>query len=718
MNSFKLQSLFLAFLFFVLSASAEVRLPALVQSNMVLQQNTEVVFWGWAEPGEVIKIKVDWNKVKKKVITDEKGNWSTTLTTGSAGGPHEILIKGKGKKIILENVLFGEVWLCSGQSNMEFTINRLGGWDSDTFIKDKEDFTNNDYSTIRLFTMARNTADLPQDTCSGAWQIATLDAVDDFSAVAFFYGRELTRKLNVPVGLINSSWGGTPAQAWTPSNAIETAENLAFYHFDSDKEYRPQDKPGSLYNGMIHPLLRYKIKGAIWYQGESNRNDAVYYKDLFSEMIWSWRREFNLGIFPFYFVQIAPYQYNEPLAGALLREAQLQTLEVPATGMAVALDIGNFSDIHPKNKQDIGKRLAFQALAQTYGYNSLEYSGPLFTRGRVEEIPFLEEIRGIRLSFDHVDSGLELRTSEETGFIIAGKDQVFHDAMASIEGNSIFVWSEKVVNPYAVRYAFSNTPNATLFNADGLPASSFRTDQFQILTEMVSISQLDGFSEKSISFEIESPDPNLQVRYTINGPDPVLKSRQYIKPIHFSMSGSLKARVFRGNVPSLNVSRVEIVRHKAIASELIQNTQFDSRYSGGGEKCLVNGILGSDNFQDGKWQGYEGNDLDVLIDLKRLRTVSKVSLAFIQDLGSWIFPPEKVHISVSRDGEEFIDFEVIGNNLSANENSPIIQKFETEVGRINIRYVKVVAKNLTSIPSWHPGAGQKAWLFVDEIVVQ
>jgi hypothetical protein len=564
----------------------------------------------------------------------------------------------------------------------------------------------------------RKASDIPQDTCSGIWKLATLDNVDDFSAVAFFFGRELVKRLNVPVGLINSSWGGTPAQAWTPASDIEASEQLAFYHFEPEKEYRPQNKPGSLFNGMIQPLLKYKIRGVIWYQGEANRNDAKYYKDLFSEMIWSWRREFNLGIFPFYYVQIAPYRYNEPMAGAFLREAQLRTLDVPGTGMVVTLDIGNFSDIHPSNKQDVGKRLALQALAKTYGFNDLEYSGPVFTRGRVEEIPYLEEIKGIRLSFDNVETGLILKDIEDNGFIIAGKDQVFYKAEAAIEGNSIFIWNEKVINPYAVRYAFSNTPKATLFNGAGLPASSFRTDQFQIITEKVDIIQKEGFSERYSDFEMSCRDPNLQIRYTYKGPEPILKSRLYVNPIRIIQSGTIMGRAFQGNVPSLYVASIDYRRHMAIGCDLVQNNTYSEQYPAGGQKALVNGILGSDNFQDGNWQGYEGEDLDLIIDLKRLRKVSKVSFAFLQDFGNWIFLPEEVEVSFSIDSNEYSEVNIIGSDSISEHESLAISKFSFETKGEKVRYIKIKAKNVGEIPSWHPGAGEKAWLFTDEIIIE
>lgn len=469
---------------------------------------------------------------------------------------------------------------------------------------------------------------------------------------------------------------------------------------------------------MIHPLLNYKIKGVIWYQGESNRNDALHYTDLFNEMIWSWRKDFNQGIFPFYYVQIAPFRYAEPMAGALLREAQLRTLETPATGMAVTLDIGDNNDIHPKNKQDVGKRLALNALAQTYGFTEIEYSGPVYTRGRVEDIPFIEAKKGIRLSFDHINSGIELRDEDETGFIIAGKDQVFYEAMARTEGNSIFVWNDKVGNPYAVRYAFTNTPKSTLFNGSGLPASSFRTDQFQIITEEVKMSLVDGFTDKSIYFELSTKDSDVQIRYTLDGTNPVLKSRQYIKPVKVIKSGNLKSRVFSGKVPSVNVSSAEIHFHKAIAKEIIQNTSFNSKYPGGGNKALVNGLRGSVFYNDGNWQGYEGDDLDVIIDLKESKKVSTVSVAFLQDFGNWIFLPDKVEFSFSEDGDEFIKIKTVNSNSSKNDEISLIREFEIETDGFVVRFIKVRAVNIVTIPSWYPGAGEKAWLFADEIVVE
>lgn len=478
-------NLFVFILFIgTLPANADVKLPALIGNNMILQQNQKVKIWGWAEPGEKISIYPGWLTEEYSTEAGQNGKWLVEIKTLSAGGPFSLKIEGKNV-ILLENILFGEVWICSGQSNMEFTIKMLGGWDNDIYQSDKEDFENCDYSAIRLFDVARDTSYIPLDNCSGTWEIPTLEKLENFSAVAWFFGRELYKKLKVPVGLISSNWGGTPAEAWTNPEAIERNADLAFYTSKEVVERKPPRAPGVLYNAMIHPLLNCRIKGVIWYQGESNRNDASHYQKLFPAMIRNWREEFRQGGFPFYFVQIAPYNYREPMVGALVREAQLIALCTPNTGMAVTMDIGDVNNIHPKNKQDVGKRLALIAFSKTYGYSDQVYSGPAFKAMEITEIPDDPSITGIRIFFFHVYGGLKTVGEEKNNFLIAGPDKHFATANVIIEDKSVLVWSKEVSEPIAVRYAFTNTAQASLFNKAGLPASSFRTDNWPVITDEI-----------------------------------------------------------------------------------------------------------------------------------------------------------------------------------------------------------------------------------------
>ncbi len=707
--------LFLGFTF--LQSEAQIRLPSVLQSNMVLQRESNVLLWGWSQPAESFKIKLSWQKDKIQVVADSLGNWNAIIQTGPAGGPVSIFFKGKKNKIKLENILFGEVWFCSGQSNMAFTINMLGGWDSEYYKKDKEDFLKNDYSNIRLFTAQLNAASEPEDDCVGSWKSADLKSAGDFSAVAFFYGRELYNKLKVPIGLINSSWGGTRAEAWTKPDVIESGSKLEFYRFDTSRSYRNKDKPGVLYNGMVHPFLNYRIKGVIWYQGEANRNDASHYKDLFEALIWNWRSDFNQELLPFYYVQIAPFGYKESMVGALLREAQTDALEVPATGMAVTLDIGNFKNIHPKNKQAVGRRLALVALHHNYGFSDLEFSGPVYTRGRVEDIPWIEDMKGIRLNFDHAAPGLVLKDSAETGFTIAGKDKLFYKADAKTEGNSVVVWSEHVPKPYAVRYAFTNTPPATLYNTAGLPSSSFRTDRFRIYTSTAGI-EIETIPFNNLTaFKLAISEPGLQLHYTLNGSEPTINSTVYYNPVVLRKTTRLKVRAFFENTPTEIHRSAEIVIHKALNKPVEYKNIYNQKYAGGGKYGLVDGLLGDSLDYLNGWQGFEGEDLELIIDLEKTRSVSFVSAGFLQNIDAWIFLPESIRISYSVDGEKYQVLDTIMNDIPLEKEGSFKKDFSLKNHNIRARYIKFSAKNIGVCPSFHPGSGGKAWIFADEIII-
>jgi len=377
-----------------------------------------------------------------------------------------------------------------------------------------------DYPEIRLFGVRRKLFETPQEDCKGVWRQCSPDVIGRFSAVAYYFGREIHKALGVPVGLMESSWGGTEAEAWMNLKAIEKNPDIRviFDQYDQTvKRYKdamtdfgkkraeweklkvkleaegkkvPPKPPwygpytSGTYNGMIAPIIPYTIKGAIWYQGESNIRRAYQYRKLFPAMIANWRDEWRLGDFPFYFVQIAPYKYLPEHTAAELREAQLMTLSVPNTGMAVTLDIGNPADIHPKNKIDVGKRLSLWALAKTYGKKKLIYSGPLYRSMKIEGDK-------IRLFFDHVGGGLVAKGGELTDFTIAAKDEKFVDAKAVIDGDTIVVSSGKVKAPAAVRFAWTNTAVPNLFNKEGLPASSFRTDDWKAVTYGVLSSYLE-----------------------------------------------------------------------------------------------------------------------------------------------------------------------------------------------------------------------------------
>ena len=454
------------------SCLADVRLPKTIGSQMVLQQMDEAIIWGWADPNEKIEIRADWNKDRESVVADANGRWAVKLPTGPAGGPYSIRIQGQNQ-IYLRDILLGEVWIASGQSNMEMPFIRLSNAYTGIHAADRE-VANANFPSIRLFQVGNFNSSTPQDDVDPGtpmygvppaaceWQACSPDNVATFASTAYFFARHLHQQLNIPIGIIDASWGGTPAEAWTPAQNLKTlADSLA-------AETRPQNA-SRLYNGMIHPLRNISIRGVIWYQGESNVGRASEYTSLFKTMITSWRKVWNRD-FPFYFVQIAPFNYPQDNA-AYLRDAQRNTLDLPKTGMAVTMDIGNATDIHPKNKQEVGRRLALWALAKDYGQD-VAYSGPLFRES-------VREGGRIRLKFDHVADGLATNDDQPPShFEISGENRVFHPATAKIDGPEIIVSADEVAEPIAVRYAFSSDAEPNLMNRAGLPASSFRTDRW------------------------------------------------------------------------------------------------------------------------------------------------------------------------------------------------------------------------------------------------
>ncbi len=639
-----------------LSAQDNFRLPSIINDNMVLQQNSNVPLWGCAARGQEIIITASWNREKISVITDRNGKWDITLNTPAAGGPYRIRFQDEeGLNITLRNVKIGEVWLCSGQSNMEMP---LRGWmeSNQPVLLSEESIAEADYPDISLFTVKRNTSDIPLDDVVGKWEICKPELAKDFSAVGYFFGLSLYKKLKVPIGLIHSSWGGTPAQAWTnekdllslesfkndngdinpkqyqeklraehavkmnvwaksfgmevknndwstdniktrkwkdnklpglwkgtiydglngivwyrktvnlpeswkgkdliielgpidemdvtwfnnekigehwnlsdwvvkrhysiPARLVKAGENIiavrvintggagGIYGENDDLRIYPEAEPDKfillaglwksrlekkisnvnpapycdncadyqlptvLYNAMINPIVPYTIKGAIWYQGESNRNEPYTYRKLFPAMIKSWRNSWKQGDFPFYFVQIAPYAYGPGENSALVRESQLMSLAVPKTGMAVTMDIGDLKCIHPPDKKTVGERLALWALSKDYEFDNIYYSGPLYKSNKISE-------NSMQLFFNYAENGLLKKGKELTHFLIAGEDKKFYKAEAIIDGNTLIVKSKKVNNPVAVRYAWSDTAEPNLFNKSGLPASSFRTDNWK-----------------------------------------------------------------------------------------------------------------------------------------------------------------------------------------------------------------------------------------------
>lgn len=458
-----LSGLIIAFLLPIVLQS-QTKLPTFFSDHMVLQQKEEVAIWGWDDAGKMITIEGSWGQ-KTTTKTDGSGKWETRLKTPAAGGPYTLTITGNDK-ITFNDVMMGEVWICSGQSNM---VMPLSGYGNQPIIGSGDAILYANQSNIRMYTAARKASVEAMTDMEGTWETSSTENAPGFSAVAYFFGKILDDVLDVPIGLIVTSWGGSSVEAWMDKDALRKS---GVNEFPTEvPEKAPNHAPTLLYNGMIKPLIPFTAKGFLWYQGENNVRNADQYNKKFSDMITVWRKDFQNMEMPFYFVEIAPYNYGERNS-AYLREAQLQTmLNVPHTGMASTMDLGNCTNIHPGDKRDVGRRLALWALSQTYGMKGFQYSGPVYTS--MEKT----DDNKIILSFDHAENGLSTFGQPLKGFEIAGEDGNFMPAEAAIGNQSrVTVWSGQVSDPKVVRYGFSNCPETTLYNMQELPAPSFRTD--------------------------------------------------------------------------------------------------------------------------------------------------------------------------------------------------------------------------------------------------
>jgi sialate O-acetylesterase len=497
-------------LFILPMTHADVSLPAIFGDHMVLQRDLENRVWGWAEPGE--KVTVTIADQEHSATADDKGNWEVKLAKLPAGGPHKLKIEGKNSRTI-SDLMVGEVWLCSGQSNMEWPVEQAYDGDLEKMIADNPN--------IRLITVPHVGTQEPQKDFKGEWQQASAQSVKEFSAVGYYFGKQLQETLDVPVGLVDISWGGSACEAWIERSLLagdERFKPLHDYWVEFEKTYDFQKKktewqeqvkkwedggkqgpapwepwdelkwrnrPANIYNGVLKPILGYGMRGAIWYQGETNAGRAHQYQELFPFMISSWRNDWQIGDFPFYWVQLADFtrEVSEPGDSdwAELREAQTLTLDkLPNTGQAVIIDIGEADDIHPRNKRDVALRLARIALAQDYGIK-VPYTSPRYKSMTVEGNKIVVTFE----TGEHAEGALKAFDKNELmGFTIAGEDKKFVPAQAKIIGNNqVEVWSDAVAKPVAVRYAWANNPVCNLENRAGLPASPFRTDKWPGITE-------------------------------------------------------------------------------------------------------------------------------------------------------------------------------------------------------------------------------------------
>lgn len=474
----KLYRTFLNFAFLLCSITAisQIKLPALFSDNMILQQETEVPVWGWGAENSNYKIETSWNQKSYPVKTDRSGRWQLEVSTPKAGGPFSITVSNEDKKKIIENVMIGEVWLCSGQSNMEMP---LKGFPGQPVKGGNEAIVKSANQNIRLITVPRDSRVKPKEDFEASWQVASPEHTSEFSATAWYFGSLLHEVLDVPVGLIHVSYGGSNVEAWMNAEMLKDFESISIPDTQEDIE-EPNRTATALYNGMLSPVIGYGIKGAIWYQGESNYDRPFQYKHLLKKMVNSWREIWGQGEFPFYYAQIAPFDYSvftpdtivEKYNSAYLREAQLKAShEINNSGMAVLMDVGEKTNIHPAQKKKGGYRLAFLALAKTYGLKGFEFQSPEFNA---------MEIKGstVIVSFNNVPNGITSYGREVTGFQIAGENKVFYPASTVLRSKSIMLSSPHVKKPVAVRYLFKDYAEAELFSTGGLPVSSFRTDDW------------------------------------------------------------------------------------------------------------------------------------------------------------------------------------------------------------------------------------------------
>ncbi|MCF7958113.1 MAG: sialate O-acetylesterase [Phycisphaerae bacterium] len=493
-------------------AVAAVRLPHIIGDHMVIQQEKPVKIWGWADAGEMVSVTLSGQTAKTKA--GKEGTWQVKLPAMKADGKvYQMTIAGENT-ITLNNILVGEVWLCSGQSNMEMGVAICDN--------SKEEIAAADYPDIRLYMVPKIPSGEPVSDRDATWKACTPETIAQdgwggFTAAGYYFGRELHKQLNVPIGLIQSAWGGTRIEPWTPPVGFEQVKALESISKEivlANLQYRnavkeqldeinkwvkatkkalannsnlPESltwpmhplynnghpvRPTALYNGMIHPIAPFAIRGAIWYQGESNLGEGMMYLEKTRALLAGWREVWGQGDLPYYFVQLAPYNYGgDPYRLPEIWEAQTAALKIPNTGMAVTTDISNLKDIHPRNKQDVGKRLALWALARTYNKKNLVYSGPMYKAMTIEAAT-------IRVRFDHLGSGLASRDDKPLDrFEIAGADNKFVDAQAVIDGDSVIVSSDQVKEPKSVRFGWHQLAEPNLMNKEGLPASPFRTSK-------------------------------------------------------------------------------------------------------------------------------------------------------------------------------------------------------------------------------------------------
>ncbi len=540
------------------AAIADVTVPHVIASHMVLQRGRPVTIWGWADAGEKVTVRLAGSKVT--IRATGQGEWKVKLPKMKAGGPHKMTISGKNT-LTLTDILVGEVWIGSGQSNMQWNVAGAANGGAEVAAAK--------YPNIRLFLVPLALSGTPNRDVNAKWTDCNPSTVKPFSAVLYYFGRELHKELDVPVGLIASSWGGSRIEPWTPpvgfagvkelkdlSETVRTAPKASLAGYGS---------PTAMYNAMIHPLVPFGVRGAIWYQGESNLFDGMLYAHKKRALVEGWRKVWGNDKLSFYWVQLAPYTYNAPPEClARIWEGQAAATSIPRTGMAVITDIGNTRDIHPRNKQDVGKRLALWALAKDYGKDII-YFGPVYKSMKVDG-------NKIHITFDHAGEGLKSRDGKPLNWFQISDGTEFVDAKAVIDGKTVVVSSDAVAKPEAVRFAWHQLAEPNLQNSAGLQAGAFRTT-----STSPTISGKKLFAKSSI-VKMACVEMGGAIRFTVDGSEPTAKSRKYTRPIRIRRTMTVRARFFRENgaksfVAQASFERVKPINYKGM--KLVPGIHYD-----------------------------------------------------------------------------------------------------------------------------------------------
>lgn len=623
-------------LFLHLTVSAQLQVPTIVSDNMVLQRNAVFKLEGKADKQTKVKVTVGWSKKTFACTSNENGSWKVAIPTGKEGGPYTLTVSDGKESIVRNNILLGEVWICSGQSNMEWNV--VHGID-----KGEQEAAAANYPNIRMLYIPKADSDRPLNDANAQWKTCTPEVMREFSAAGYFFGRKLNKDLNVPIGLINCNWGGSNIEAWMSVEKKTVAkDSLAWKAFLTFN--KALSKPSSvLYNAMLYPLHIFPVAGSIWYQGESNTSNSQFYKTYMQWMVEDWHKLFGADM-AFYYAQIAPFKYKKPYEGALIQEQQRFAMNtIKKSGMIVTADIaGNVTDIHPRNKVDVGERLARWALAKTYSKPNVFVSGPLYKSKKIEG-------NTIRIQFDYTADGLQIKGDSIANLWIAGNDGKFMKALAKIDGKEVLVSNPKIENPVAVRMAFANDATVNLFNNEGLPASPFRTDDFPVASGIEGVVTLRKDNSKTITLISKN-----KIFYTLDGSEPTRQSASYTVPMSINQFTVIKAKSLQGDFLSTELFEKQIpVYHGYVPQKMELLTPTDNKYTANGAMTLYDGELGGETFSDKTWLGYQNTDAVIKIDLGERKPIHSVTIGTLQNQNDWIFLPQYISVAVSDDGETF-----------------------------------------------------------------